>query len=665
MRRITLLLFPAVLFAGQARYARLGEFEGTVEVQLTAADSWIPAERNLPLIESAWLRTAGQSRLEIELDDGSAWRLGPDSQGELSDYTRLSTGQRVTLLSLDRGLCYFTGQPKGKDALTVAVPGAEVTFLRGARIRLEAGEVFSRIAVLEGSVRFSSPAAEIDLHGGQTVRVEPANPSRFFLDREVAAMELDPWSEQRDKAAAGSSSAGHVLGRYGLVDLDAAGEWVQTDDLGAVWKPKQAEGWYPFQLGRWRWYDSLGYTWVSDDKWGWMPYHYGRWQRKERLGWVWAPSVSTVFKPGDVYWLRGAKFAGWGPLAPGEDWVLPLRPEQFFQINTTYAAFQQDARAIDPAGFGEPPKEPLRVAAFVEAVPSPAFAASRLDSTRPVLRAGSTRVTPVLPGVTYQDDVTPRLPPPVRQSRPAPPIVIVTPPAEAPPPETVVVPVPVYTGFILTPQNNQNSVAKPAVPKPVTTAAATTSTGTTSRSNRHTPPEPPRVEPGSPKRFRNSGEAEIYNAVFRDSNDAAKQIQDLDVWTQKYPHSDWMDDRLYLYVQAYARVKPAQPARLLEYGAQLLARDVKTVLHDPQQVLVVLYLVTVNANMISNPSYTQVKVGAQAARELLDGLPAFFASDRRPPNVSEAEWRKSRGEMEAVARKMLAASAQIAALSHP
>jgi len=109
MRRLTWLLLPAALIAAQARYARLGEFEGTVEVQLSAAGQWMPAERNLPLPESAWLRTGAASRLEIELDEGSAWRLGPDSQGEISDYSRLSIGQRVTLLSLDHGLAYFTG----------------------------------------------------------------------------------------------------------------------------------------------------------------------------------------------------------------------------------------------------------------------------------------------------------------------------------------------------------------------------------------------------------------------------------------------------------------------------------------------------------------------------------------------------------------------------
>jgi len=661
MRLITLLLVPAALMAGQARYARLGEFEGSVEVQLTAADVWIQAERNLPLVESAWLRTPAGSRLEIELDEGSAWRLGPESQGEISDYARLSTGQRVTLLSLDRGLCYFTGEPKDKDALSLAVPGAQITFLRRARVRLEAADHFSRIAVLEGSVRFSSPAAEIDLHEGQTVRVEPANTARFFLDREVAAMQLDQWSGQRDKAVAGSPSASHVLGRYGLVDLDTGGEWVQTDDLGAVWKPKQEEGWYPFQQGRWRWYDTLGYTWVSDDKWGWLPYHYGRWQRTERLGWVWAPSVSTVFKPGDVYWLRGAKLSGWGPLAPGEEWSPSARPEQFYKINTTFAGFQQDARVIDPAGFGEPPKEPLEVAGFVVGMPSPVFASSRLDATRPVLRAGSTRVTPVLRGVTYEDEPAPLpLPPPVpaRPARPIPPVIIVTPPAEAPPPETVVVPMPVYTGYVLAPSpasERDRPAAKPASP-PTGTGTASANT----RSNRHTPTEPPRVEPSPQKRFRNSGESELYNAVLRDTNDPARQIQDLETWSQRYPRSDFIDDRLYLYVQAYARVKPAQAARVVEFGSQLMAKNLPAVFQDPQQVLVVLYLVTVNATNVPNPSNAQVRAGYQAAQQLLDGLPMFFAADRKPPNVSDTDWRKSRSDMEATARRTLAALGDVA-----
>ena len=159
MYRLLLLLAPAALFAGEARYARMGELNGKVEVQLHAADPWSPAERNLTLTGDAWLRTAAASRLEIELDEGSSLRLGPDSLIELSDYTRLSTGQRVTLLSLDHGVAWFTGEPAGRDALSLAVPGAQIIFLRGARVRIEAGDTFSRLTVIEGIVRLSCPAA--------------------------------------------------------------------------------------------------------------------------------------------------------------------------------------------------------------------------------------------------------------------------------------------------------------------------------------------------------------------------------------------------------------------------------------------------------------------------------------------------------------------------
>jgi uncharacterized protein DUF6600/FecR-like protein len=456
MRPLALLLVPVALFAAPARFARLGEFGGKVEAQVHPADAWMAAQRNLPLPELAWLRTGDASTVEIELDEGSAWRLGSGSLAEISDYARLSTGQRVTLLSLDRGLAYFTGEPEGKDALTLAVPGAQITLHQGARVRLEAQESWSQIAVIEGTVRFSSPAAEIDLHQGQTVRVEPANPARFFLYREVTPMDLDRWSEQRDMVLAAPVSARYVLERYGLADLDANGEWIQTQDLGTVWKPKTAEGWTPYRDGRWLWYDALGYTWVSDDAWGWLTEHYGRWLQREGSGWIWVPSKSSVFKPGEVYWLLGAKFAGWGPLAPGEAWTPAAQPQQFLNVNTTYARFRQDTRLIDPAGFNDRPKDPLGAAAFALALPSPALPAARLDAVRPVLRAGSTRVVPELPGVTFQNvSDQPQDNAPVAVVANAggaePPLVVVSQPPDLPPPQSpdVYYPAPAYTGVIV------------------------------------------------------------------------------------------------------------------------------------------------------------------------------------------------------------------------
>src|ERR1039458_2732062 len=446
MKALTLLLVPAALLAGQTRYARLGEFQGTVEVQLTAADPWMPAERNLPLAESTWVRTGPGARVEIELDDGSAWRLGRDSLGEISDYTQLSTGQRVTLLSLDHGTAYFSGEPLGNDVLMLVAPGAQATLGQGARVRVTAETDWSQFSVLEGIVRFSSPTAEMGLREGQSARVEPANIQHFYLYPQVTALPLDLWSEDRDKAEAVTISAAHVTWRSGFAALDTAGEWIQTEDLGMVWKPKVMEGWVPYQKGRWRYYEALGYAWVSDDSWGWVPYHGGRWAHKDDVGWVWQPAVSTMFKPGEVYWLRGANMAGWGPLAPGELWTSAtpgVPPPRYFVAGiATFAAFQQDVRVIDPKGFAAPGTEQLQAAVYARALPSPAFIAARLDATRPTLKVGRTRIDPMVPGVTLTDTPPPPAARPPADPHPPGSVAADAPPALPPPPDGVY-PVPV------------------------------------------------------------------------------------------------------------------------------------------------------------------------------------------------------------------------------
>ena len=98
----------------------------------------------------------------------------------------------------------------------LAVPGAQVTIQRGARVRLEAADQWSQIAVIEGKVRFSSPSAEMDLAEGEMARVDPANRAKFYLYREMAVYESDRWSEARDKVLASAASSTHLPDlRYG------------------------------------------------------------------------------------------------------------------------------------------------------------------------------------------------------------------------------------------------------------------------------------------------------------------------------------------------------------------------------------------------------------------------------------------------------------------
>ena len=644
MRRLTLLLLPAALFAGQARYARLGEFTGQVDVQLGPADSWMSAERNLPLPESAWLRTAAQSRLEIELDDGSAWRLGPDSQCSLADYTRLSTGQRVTLLWLDRGIAYFTGEPSRGDSLVIAMPGTQAIVTRGARVRFEVNDHASQISVLQGMVRFSSPATEMDLRDGQTTRVEPAYPGRFFFDREITHRDLDDWNQARDKALASSSSALHTPEHYGLVDLDAAGEWIQTDDLGAVWQPKSQEGWIPYRDGHWRWYGALGFTWVSAEPWGWLPYHYGRWTRKDKLGWIWSPSTDDIFKPAEVYWLLGDALAGWGPLAPGEQWNGVDLPAEFLNSNTTFAELPDEARLIDPAGFTARPKEPLKVAAFAVAVPSPSFPATLLDAKRPLVDAKRPLVAPQVTGASFESEtIAPTIVLPPQR----PPIVIVNnPPPPPPPPEDPPVIVNPLSIVLLSPP-----------PAPATTAAAkpapTTAGATPDRSHRGPSPhqEPPKATPG--RRF-HEGEAPYYREVQKsfDANDYHHALTALNSWTEHYPQTDYEGERQFHYVRAYDGVQ--QPAKVLDVTRTLMAQGLDAALPDTRQSLTVVYLASLNLQKLPRPTRDQLMAGRNAARDLLNRIPNFFVPGSRPQATTEQEWQKMRQAMESVGNSALA-----------
>jgi hypothetical protein len=373
---------------------------------------------------------------------------------------------------LDHGLAYFTGAAEGKDAMVVALPGAQMTIHQGARLRFEAHDTWSQIAASDGVARFSSPTAEFDLNAGQMVRVDPAHPARFFLNREIPPLETDRWCDERDKVLVSSTSAAHVPAlSYGQADLDAYGVWIQTGDFGAVWKPKAPAGWAPFRNGRWLWYEGLGYTWIGDDAWGWLPYHYGRWMLLEGSGWVWAPGESDVFKPGEVYWLKSAKLVGWGPLGPAENWKPPEAPRLYLNANTTYATYQPAALEIDPASFASRPKEPLAAAVFAEALPSPAFPASRLDAFRPQLRTGIARAVSVSTETAYQAPPSPA-PSPVPSEAaytnepPAQSPVVITQQVEVP--VEVDVPVPVYTGIIVVnPPGYRAPAAAKNPPKPV------------------------------------------------------------------------------------------------------------------------------------------------------------------------------------------------------
>jgi hypothetical protein len=186
--------------------------------------------------------------------------------------------------------------------------------------------------------------------------------------------------------------------------------------------------------------------------------------------------------------------------------------------------------------------------------------------------------------------------------------------------------------------------------------------GTAGRASAQSPAAQPAAQAGQAaaqpeKKPKDTGEYDIANAVIVDLDPAKpnnqKALTDLNTWTQKYPESDYKDDRLFYFMQAYSGLQPQQPDKVLEYGAQLMAKDLKTVLPDPTQVLRVLYLATANTQLVKDPTPAQLAIGQKAAKDLQAFVPTYFTPERKGASVTDAQWAQVRTQVEQAASSTL------------
>jgi hypothetical protein len=142
--------------------------------------------------------------------------------------------------------------------------------------------------------------------------------------------------------------------------LEPYGDWIETDDYGYVYHPREAENnrWRPYTNGRWV-YTDAGWTWVSEEPFGWATYHYGRWTRLRGLGWVWVPG--NEWAPAWVSWRKGDQYVGWAPLPPEaqfdratgihnwSDNYYDIGPDQYCFVPTIDFGEERVERAVVPA----------------------------------------------------------------------------------------------------------------------------------------------------------------------------------------------------------------------------------------------------------------------------------------------------------------------------
>jgi len=145
------------------------------------------------------------------------------------------------------------------------------------------------------------------------------------------------------------------------------------------------------------------------------------------------------------------------------------------------------------------------------------------------------------------------------------------------------------------------------------------------------------------------GEFEYYEEAIKEINTAAfaKAIGALELWAQKFPESDYGNERAALATQAFSGMN--QPAKALDAAIPLLTKNPNTLFAgDAAQAMTIrlLYNATWAISHIANPTPEELAAGEKAAQQLAE-------YDKPLAGVSDAKWVEARVDMKGKASTAL------------
>jgi hypothetical protein len=307
---------------------RLSSVEGQVRI---AQDNQLladPALVNTPLFEGTQVLTSQDGRAELQFEDGSVVRLSPNSSLMLAALNRQGGNGNAEVV-FESGLGYFELRSDGAASQTRVRFGDSVVTASGlAVLRINLDSPSGELAVFSGNAHMERGAGlAVDLHGGESVVIDGADPAQYSLNEAIEPDSWDAWNSDRDAAlmsaeAARTGAANNMPDKNNPAwnDLDANGNWYNVPDQGYVWSPYEASnsGWEPYGTGYWMLTPRFGYIWISGDSWGYLPYQCGAWSYFNDFGWGWAPGGCSP------WWGRGLWASNIGH-APG-GYRPPVKP---------------------------------------------------------------------------------------------------------------------------------------------------------------------------------------------------------------------------------------------------------------------------------------------------------------------------------------------------
>lgn len=144
--------------------------------------------------------------------------------------------------------------------------------------------------------------------------------------------------------------------------------------------------------------------------------------------------------------------------------------------------------------------------------------------------------------------------------------------------------------------------------------------------------------PGAQKKVKDQGEYDLYNSVSGAASDPNKQLQLLQTWKEKYPDSDFKEDRAAMVAQDYHKLN--KPVEAIKAAQEVLSVNPKN--------LTALVVIIQDAIRVNPPTPETLSAGEQAANTLISNLDSL-----KPAGLADAAWNDAKANIELLAQTTL------------
>jgi hypothetical protein len=282
----------------KARVVRISLLGGEVNLKRNDNKDWEPARLNYPLVEGDTITTSKDSILEIQIDARNFVRLAANSvlriitlRDEGIAISLVEGTATVRLAKFDRSKNGYFEIDAPKTTMAAEKQGLyRIDVPRDGRVRLTVRD--------GGAARIYSDTSGFTLRDGRSAELIVTGDNAGDWEFIAAAPNdaIDAWVSGREQDLAKRLKYDVKYfdeSTWGAEELEAYGDWTQTDEYGWIWRPHASVissyvDWAPYRYGSWTWLPPYGWTWVGYEPWGWAPYHYGRWVYYNNY-WAWSP----------------------------------------------------------------------------------------------------------------------------------------------------------------------------------------------------------------------------------------------------------------------------------------------------------------------------------------------------------------------------------------